>query len=250
MNFDLLSVSYGVVKQTQYDMAILPWGATEPHNYHLPYGTDAMIAKEVAIRAADKAFELGGAKCMVLPSVPFGQQNRGQHTLPFCLNARSETQKALLFDIVESLESQGIDKLLIVNGHGGNAFKGMIRDLSLDFPDMTILLTNWYEVEPQQAYFENPDNHAGEMESSVMMHYFPEMVDMKTAGSGESKEFAIEALRDGVAWTPRDWAKISSDTGVGDPSKSTSEKGRSFASKVEDKIAKLLVELSKGNIYF
>lgn len=250
MNLDLSSVSYGEVKESHYDMAILPWGATEPHNYHLPYGTDAIIAKEVALRAAEKAFKMGDVRCMVLPSIPFGQQNRGQYSLPFCLNVKSETQRMLLYDIVESLSLQGICKLLIVNGHGGNSFKGVIRDLAFDFPSVTIFLINWYEVEPACGYFENKDNHAGEMESSVMLHYFPKMVNMASAGNGESKEFAIEGLRDGVAWTPRDWSIISTDTGVGDPSKSTSQKGQLFASKIEDKIAKLLIDLKEENIYF
>ncbi|MEG1634135.1 MAG: creatininase family protein, partial [Rikenellaceae bacterium] len=223
--------------------------ATEPHNYHLPYGTDALIAHQIALRASEKAYALEGVKCMVLPSIPFGQQNKGQHDLPFCLNVRSETQKAILFDIVESLECQGFDKLLIINGHGGNSFKSMIRDMAIDFPDFTILLSNWFDVEPQTGYFENPDNHAGEMETSAMMHYFPDMVDLSTAGSGASKEFAIASLREGVAWTPRDWSKVSADTGVGDPSKSTAEKGRLFTSKVEDKIAHLLIDLTKCNIY-
>ena len=65
------------IKNQKYDVAILPWGATEPHNYHLPYGTDSLETAAIASDAAAKAWEKG-AKVMVLPTIPLGVQNVGQ----------------------------------------------------------------------------------------------------------------------------------------------------------------------------
>lgn len=63
-----LSVScYGSVKDLSYDVAILPWGATEPHNYHLPYLTDCILSHRTSVDAAEKAFSESGVRCMVLP---------------------------------------------------------------------------------------------------------------------------------------------------------------------------------------
>ena len=125
---DLSFACYGYVKELVYDLAILPWGAIEPHNLHLPYLTDCILSHDIAVDAALKAWERYGVRCMVMPFVSMGSQNPGQRELPFCVHSRYETQKAILTDVVSSLYTQGMRRLVIVNGHGGNSFKNMIRD--------------------------------------------------------------------------------------------------------------------------
>ena len=115
---DLSVTNFGTVRQRRYDVAILPWGATEPHNHHLPYLTDALLSQAVALQAASVAAERFGVEAMVLPPVAMGAQNPGQRDLPFCIHYRYDTQRAILTDIVGSLAHQGIRRLLIVNGHG------------------------------------------------------------------------------------------------------------------------------------
>lgn len=249
MHIDLTIENYGNLKDKPYSFAVLPWGATEPHNYHLPYLTDCYLAHDIAVDAVGKAWSKYKVRGMVLPAIPLGAQNPGQRELPFCLHTRYETQKHILSDIVESLNYQGIHILVIVNGHGGNSFKPMVRDLNVDYPQMLIVCCDWFAVEPQDKYFENKDDHAGEMETSVMMHYHPELVNLETAGDGASQPFNIESLNNKVGWIPRNWAKTTADTGVGDPRKSTAEKGRIYANVVTDKIAILLDELVKKTIY-
>mgnify|MGYP001196925033 FL=1 len=142
-----LSIScYGEVKDGRYDIVALPWGATEPHNLHLPYMTDCILSHDVAVSAALIAKQKYGVNCMVMPPIGMGSQNPGQRELPFCIHTRYETQKAILTDIVSSLYVQGIRKLVIINGHGGNTFKSMIRDLSVDYPDFLIASSEWYTV--------------------------------------------------------------------------------------------------------
>lgn len=245
---DLSTLNYHDVKQRKIDIAILPWGAIEPHNMHLPYLTDCILSKAVACDAAAEA-KKNGVDCLVLPAVPFGSQNPGQHDYPFCIHTKSSTQYAILVDIIRSLYRQGIRKLLIVNGHGGNNFRSLIRDLSFDFPDFTVASADWFSIVPQKDFFENPDDHAGELETSVLMHYHPELVNLDVAGEGKSVGFQIDGFNDKTAWTPRIWNRTSTDTGVGNPMKSTAEKGARYAAEVVARIAKLLTDWGKNELY-
>jgi len=242
---DLSRASFGEVKGRAYDVALLPWGATEPHNGHLPYLTDCILSHDVAVDAAHLAWKRDGVRAMVLPPVPMGAQNPGQRDLPFCLHYRQRTQQAILSDIVESLHHQGLRRLLIVNGHGGNTFKGFIRDLAADWPDMIILATDWYAVLPGKEYFDNPGDHADELETSAMLHYHPELVHMELAGDGRAHAFALSSLRNKTAWLPRHWNLVTDDTGIGDPHASTAEKGQRFTQAVAERYATLLAELAR-----
>ena len=246
---DLTRTSYGKVKDKKYDLAILPWGATEPHNYHLPYLTDTILSYHLSLDALTNAMLKSDIQGMVLPPVTMGSQNPGQRELPFCIHSRYETQKAILTDTVASLHRQGIFKLVIANGHGGNSFKNMIRDLSVDYPDFLIALVDWFSIVPQSAFFEEKDDHAGEMETSLMMYYRPELVSLSEAGNGASKPFAISSLNDKTAWIPRHWGKVSSDTGVGNPKKASAEKGERYAKAIIEKLGLLFVELISKDIY-
>lgn len=247
--FDLSISNYGTTRPIEYDIAILPWGATEPHNLHLPYLTDAILSHDVAVDAAELAFEKYGVRAMVLAPMPLGSQNPGQRELKFCVHYRHETQKAVLTDIVTSLHHQGIKRLLIVNGHGGNNFKNMIRDLGVDMPDMLIASSEWFRVCNAKEYFEQPSDHADELETSVMMHYHPELVNLAEAGNGDYTGFKPQTLRDGVAWIPRDWSKVSKDTGIGNPKLATAEKGARFAAAVTHRYADLLNDLVHSELY-
>jgi creatinine amidohydrolase len=235
------------VKSQQYEVAVLPWGATEPHNYHLPYGTDSLETSRIAADAARKAWEMG-AKVMVLPAIPLGVQNPGQIDLSFCLHSRPSTQLRILEDIVASLSGQGIHKLVIMNGHGGNDFKPLIREVQANFSDMFFSLVEWFRILNSEDYFEEGGDHAGEMETSIIMHYFPHLVlPLEQAGEGKARKSALKGLNDRTAWTPRYWTKVTDDTGIGNPKKATAEKGKRFLEDVTNRIADYLMELASCN---
>lgn len=244
---DLSVSAYGVTRPLDYDVVILPWGATEPHNLHLPYLTDAILSHDVAVDAAQIALDHYGVRTMVLPPVAMGAQNPGQRDLKFCIHYRYDTQRAILADIVASLHHQGFRKLLIVNGHGGNTFKSMIRDLAVDYPDFLLLSSEWFTVLPGKDWFDDPGDHADELETSVMMHYHPELVNLSEAGPGNANAFALKGLREKTAWLPRHWTRVTADTGIGNPRLATAEKGQRFAAAVAEKYAKLLQELAAVN---
>lgn len=246
---DLCVSNYGTVRGKQYDLTLLPWGATEPHNYHLPYLTDCILSHDVAVAAAVQAQERLGIQVMVLPPVNMGAQNPGQYELPFCIHARYETQKAILTDIVAALDMQGIRKLVIVNGHGGNSFRNMIRDLAVNYPDFLVAVSDWFAVVPRMEFFDAPGEHADELETSVMMYFHPELVNLAESGIGTYKPFAAESLRQKTAWIPRNWQKVTEDTGIGNPRSATVEKGKRYVEAVIEKYINLFYDLCQSSIY-
>ena len=232
------------VKNTKYEVAVLPWGATEPHNYHLPFGTDSLETGMIAAEAAGKAWGKE-AKIMVLPTIPFGVQNPGQIELPFCLHINPSTQIVLFRDIVKDLHAQGIKKLVVLNGHGGNDFKPMIREIKAEFPEMMIALVEWFKILDPSDYFEDGGDHANEMETSIIMHYFPELVlPLEEAGEGKAKSIQLENLKNKTAWIPRQWDKVSEDTGIGNPKKSSPGKGKKYLDATTTRISDFLVEFA------
>lgn len=239
----LAECNWKFIKETAFDLAVLPWGATEAHNYHLPYATDIIEAEAIANEAARQAWEQG-AKLVVLPPIPFGV-NTGQFDITLDINMNPSTQHKVLRDVVEVLNRQGIHKLIILNSHGGNDFKPIIRELGLAFPKMFFTSCDWFKALDQKQYFENPDDHAGEMETSLMLFLKPELVrPLSEAGSGASRKFKFAGIREGWAWAERKWSKVTADTGVGNPSQATAEKGERYFRAVTAKVGQFFYEVA------
>ena len=242
----LAESAWKTVEETPYDVAILPWGATEAHNRHLPYATDTIQSERLSIAAAARAWQ-AGARVVVLPAVPFGV-NTGQLDIKLCLNMNPSTQAAVLGDLVRSLSGQRIRKLVIVNGHGGNDFKPMIRELQ-PLTDVFVCLINWYAMMDARPYFDEPGDHAGELETSLMMHLAPDLVlPLSEAGPGRARPSRLTAMREGWVWAPRPWTRVTADTGVGDPSAATVGKGERFAAELVARMSALLVELAAEDV--
>lgn len=242
----LAETNWKYVKDAGYEVAILPWGATEAHNYHLPYATDNIEATAIASEAARIAWEKG-AKVIVLPTIPFGV-NTGQTDIKLDINIYPSTQLAILSDIIEVLNRQKIYKLLIVNSHGGNDFKQIIRELGLKFPAMFLSTCNWFQSLDKTKYFDEMGDHADEMETSLILHLAPHLVlPLQEAGEGKAKKPIIKEFSEGWAWAERKWSQVTEDTGIGDPSFSTKEKGQKFFEAVTQKVADLMVALAKAD---
>jgi len=104
----LEETTLGQLRGVRFEVAVLPWGATEPHNLHLPFGTDSLEARSVAVESAGLAWERG-ARVIVLPTVPFGV-NVQQLGIPLTLNMNPSTQAALLADIADSLSAHDVPR--------------------------------------------------------------------------------------------------------------------------------------------
>lgn len=243
--------NWHALKNEKFELAVLPWGATEAHNYHLPYSTDNIESDLIAAESARIAWEKGG-KVIVLPTIPYGV-NTGQRDIYMDISLNPSTQAAILGDIIDVLNFQGVHKLLIFNSHGGNDFKPMVRELGVKYPDMFISIANWYSALDKKKYFENQGDHADEMETSLMLYLRPELVlPSEKWGKGIEKKNLITAFSEGWVWTERKWSQITSDTGIGDPEASTTEKGEKYFHDVTQKIGNLMFELcqaDRGNMY-
>ena len=157
------------------------------------------------------------------------------------------TQGAVLSDVIESIELHGMQKLLILNGHGGNDFRHLIREAQ---PGTPVFLSTvaWFRIPGTMGMFDETGDHAGEMETSLMMHLRPDLVrPLEEAGPGTAREWRLNAIREGWAWAPRRWSRVTEDTGVGDPSKATAEKGAAFFKAITQKLADYLVELARSD---
>jgi creatinine amidohydrolase len=164
------------------------------------------------------------------------------------MNLNPGTQMMILKDLITVLNRQGIHKLVILNAHGGNDFRQIIRELNLVFPEMFICQCNWFKIPGAEEYFEDMGEHAGEVETSFMLYLTPELVlPLSEAGEGKARIFSIAALNEGWAWAERQWTKVTRDTGIGNPALATAEKGEIFFKIVTKKIGDFLYDLSVLN---
>ncbi len=240
----LSEATWQEVRATHYQLAVLPWGATEAHNYHLPYGTDNYQAEWLAAQAAARAWD-EGARLIVLPGIPFGV-NSGQLEIKLCMHLNPSTQLAILRDVASVLVRHGIDKLVLFNGHGGNDFMPMIRELSVGYPDLFVCVVDWYRALDAAQWFEEPGEHAGALETSLMMHIAPRLVrPLSQAGPAHARKWRLAAFRDGWARAQRLWHRVTQDTGVGNPAEATPEKGRAYAEALIPLLARFFVALAQ-----
>ncbi len=241
-SFSLAEANYRTVLENDYRVAMLPWGATEAHNYHLPYGTDNFQVDFVADRSSALAAERG-IPVLRLPTVPYGI-NTGQLDIPFCMNLLPSTQLAILRDIADVLGRHGVSRLLLLNGHGGNDFKNHIRELSFYHPTLFVCWVNWYRIVDWKMYFSEPGDHAGEMETSAMQYLRPDLVrPLDQAGPGIARALGLSGFREGWAVTQREWSRVTDDTGVGNPYQASAKKGRVFLEDCSNGLAHFLTEL-------
>lgn len=245
--FLLAESNWKDIKTRSIDLAILPWGAVEAHNYHLPYSTDVIESDNISAVAAEKAFKQG-AKIIVLPTIPYGV-NTGQADIKLDMNINPSTQAAILNDIISVLNHQKIYKLLILNSHGGNDFKPMLRELGLKFPNMFLSSCNWFISLNKEEYFDHSGDHADEMETSLLLYLTPNLVlSLDQAGDGKEKKNKIGGIKEGWAWSERKWSKVTEDTGIGNPKNATAEKGKKYFDAVTDKVAQLIIDIAKADL--
>ena len=154
------------------------------------------------------------------------------------------TQLAVLRDVVKSLEPYGVRALVLVNAHGGNELRALVRELQ---PSTTIVLAivNWWQA-GDHSVFDSAGDHAGELETAAIMHVAPQLVvpDRRTWGDGHAKPSVFDGVRSGWAWMPRRWTQVTADTGVGDPRAATAEKGAAFVAQAVARITAFCIQLA------
>jgi creatinine amidohydrolase len=182
---------------------------------------------------------------MVLPTIPFGI-NTGQADIFLDINLNPTTQLAILDDVAATLNRQGVRKLLVFNGHGGNSFKVLLKELGLRYPDVFFCTSDWFRALDRSVYFTEGGDHADELETSLVMHLRPDLVlPLDEAGPGKERKHRIAAFAEGWVMHERRWSTVTADTGIGDPRHASAEKGARYFEDVCAKCADLFVELAE-----
>ncbi|MBD2861461.1 creatininase family protein [Paenibacillus oceani] len=200
-------------------VAVLPIGAVEQHGSHLPVGTDTFISSELARRIA------GELDAYLLPAIPIACSIEHRLTKG-TVYMKAATLAALIKDIAESLQFSGFRKLYLVNGHGGNwIIKPTIRELNRELQELDVILVSTQlarsRIQEVMEYGVPPDIHAGETETSLMLHLHRESVG------------AIQVPPDRTFY-PQDYmdyfdaAQLSEDGYWGYPERATAEKGKKW----------------------
>ena len=239
-------------------IAILPIAATEQHGPHLPVGTDALIAEGMLMAASamlPESLDVRG-----LPIQAVGKSNEhvwaaGTLTLPAHVAIEAWTELGL------SVSRAGVRKLVIVNSHGGNEeMMGIVaRELRVR-ADMFVVKTSWSRFGHPDGMFSELERrhgiHGGEIETSLMLHFRPDLVDMAKAKDFVSLAAETDAKFKHIAptgthafaWIARD---LNESGVVGNAAAATAEKGRAVAEHQAKGFVELLKEvrevpLSKG----
>ncbi len=240
------------VRAADWQVAVLPMGATEPHNLHLPYATDTIEATQLASACCEKATELG-ARVVQLPTIPYGTESNMQQ-FPLAMNLQPSTVFLMLRDLVNSLESSGFRKLVIFNSHGGNDLKPFLREIA-GHTQVHVFLCNWYQMirDAADKICQHPDDHAGEMETSLILHFRPELVAKTDSGTlradaGERRPLRFDALKHGWVTLSRPWHLLTTNSGSGNPHSASAAKGQQLTDEVVARIAPFLAELSRSEV--
>ena len=223
---------------TDVNLAFLPIGAIEQHGYHLPINTDGIIAEALA-NELSKRFE----PSYCVPLLPYSASF--EHAdFPGCISLRIHTLTALVTDIVQSLKRSGISNIVIINGHGGNhLLRNIVQELNADdprtvwgpFPNRR----HWEEAYQAAGITEtiSRDMHAGEGETSLILHLMPKAVKKDKRSDCDSPD---RTFLETVGMKP-----YTESGTIGFPTRATAEKGRLLLQSLTDQIALTLKDIEK-----
>jgi creatinine amidohydrolase len=224
-------------------------GSTEPHGPALPYGTDYFCCDYIARRATLRANELGG-RVLMYPTLPVGN-NVNFKAWPFACRISVRTLMLTLEDIIEALEEDGIRKIVLLNGHGGNT--AAMHAVCREHFDRTpadrrafVCVTSSMPDREALAAITHPSDHGGEGETSRQMYVRPEAVRAEKLDNFPRGVPTIKML-DGprVHWV-RPWHLHYPVSAGGDARASSPEKGKPIIESGIENLAKFLAELSQA----
>jgi len=211
------------------DIALLPVGAIEQHGPHLPVDTDAFDADHLAQEVA-KACQ--PPRPLVLPLIPYGVSYHHDH-FPGTLSVSNESLARFVYDVGVSAARNGIAKLIIINGHGGNSATLHHAAQMINRDTRIFTCVDSGETSDADIYAiteTRNDVHAGEIETSTSLAVRPELVDMKKAKPLVPK-FSTKYLdftsKYSVGWYART-EHISKSGVFGDPTRASAEKGKAI----------------------
>lgn len=225
-------------------VAVLPLGSTEPHGPHLPYGTDTYQVTRLC-RMGVEAANRQGARALLYPTLPI-TNNANFRKFPFACRIGVRTLMTVIKDIATQCREDGVMKLVLVNGHGGNpgAIAAAMREISGMDGMPFVCLAARLKPEGYKNPIEHESDHAGEDETSRMLWIRPDLVRMDKLRANPFGKVRSKTLE--RADFVRPWHLYMPESAGGETRKATAEKGRLVISSSAEGLAELLVELSKA----
>jgi creatinine amidohydrolase len=238
----LSEVSWTDAAASEADLAVLPVGSTEQHGPHAPLGTDALTATTVAERgvaAADRPVVVG-------PTIPVGVAEEHRQFTGTCW-VSPDTFRAYVRETVESLASHGWDRVVVVNGHGGNvpALEEVCARLTRAEAAYAVPFT-WFDAIDLAAVDPALEmGHGGAVETSLLRAEFPDLVaEDRLADAADGGAAAWGEWVSGTNLAP-DTADFSENGTVGDPSASDPALGAALLEAAADALAALLAAVAE-----
>jgi creatinine amidohydrolase len=227
-------------------IAILPTAAVEQHGPHLPVGTDTIINTHLCRLLAERAPE--DLDLRILPVMAVGKSN--EHLwAPGTLTLSAATALAAWTEIGLSVARAGVRKIVILNSHGGNAdlISIVSRELRVQAGMLAVRL-GWGAMGMPPGLYSDQETrfgiHGGDMETSLLLHFRPDTVDM--AAARDFRSTAETAPIPPIGAVAQAW--ISSDLNpagvVGEAHLATAEKGRLTAEHIVADVIGLLQKVA------
>jgi creatinine amidohydrolase len=224
---------------------IIPIGVLEKHSTHLPLGTDLIDVREISIQAAQKEYAI------VFPPYIFSQILEARHQ-PGTIAYSAELIMDVLQETCDELGRNGIKKIVLINGHGGNgSFLPFFCQAQLaSKKDYAVILyqpaarSAQVNAEIKKLMKPGPDGHAGQTETSRMLAHHPDLVHMDKIGlqSGEDlKRITGIQGSTGINW----YARFPNHY-AGEAAPSTKELGQVLINDDVDQIAKFLKQVKEN----
>ena len=215
------------------DLALLPVGSTEQHGPHAPLGTDTLTARTVA----DAAAETYDGEVIIAPPIPVGVAEEHRH-FSGTLWVSPDTFRSYVRETVASLAFHGWDRVVVVNGHGGNvpALEEVCATISRQDAAYAVPYT-WFEGVGDHRH---DMGHGGPLETALLRQIAPELV----------RENRIDEACEGAAerwgeWVSRvnlavDSAEFTDNGVVGDPNEGSKERGEELLALASAALVTLL----------
>lgn len=213
---------------------MIPFGSTEEHGSHLPLDTDTLQAVEVGRRLAAQR------SIFIAPPIHYGVcRSTSDH--PGTLGISTETLKALTIDLVSACYRQGLRNFILLSGHAGGMHMAALTDAGEQllqlYPDLKIAVVTEYMLAAQagQSLIETQDDsHAGEIETSRILHSHPSLVKGRAPREFPDFPNGILFRNKRKHWPGGVW---------GDPEKASAEKGAEIERLVVEALAELVDQL-------
>ncbi|WP_415378651.1 creatininase family protein [Halosimplex sp. TS25] len=230
------------------DLALLPVGSTEQHGPHAPLGTDALTAEAVAEAGAD-AYD---GEVVVAPAIPVGVAEEHRH-FAGTLWVSEDTFRDYVRETVDSLAHHGWDRVVVVNGHGGNV--APLREVCgrvTRHDDAYAVPFTWFDaVSLDRDWTGDPDappvdlaeiamGHGGPVETALVRAVAPDLIRddrLDDAAAGAADGWGEWVAGTNLAY---DSAEFSENGAVGDPRGGSAELGAWLRERSAEKVATLL----------